>query len=93
MTAPRLVQRGDVYVARLDPVEGSEQGGTRPVIIGRGTRLTGIARQSWLCRALPTGPDAASTRVRHSWLHLKEDWTATRLPWVSKCASLPSPGY
>ena len=33
MTAPRLVQRGDVYVARLDPVEGSEQGGTRPVII------------------------------------------------------------
>jgi mRNA interferase MazF len=27
------VERGDVYDARLDPVEGSEQGGTRPVVI------------------------------------------------------------
>jgi mRNA interferase MazF len=27
------VERGDIYDARLDPVEGSEQGGTRPVVI------------------------------------------------------------
>jgi mRNA interferase MazF len=27
------MKRGDVYDARLEPVEGSEQGGTRPVII------------------------------------------------------------
>jgi mRNA interferase MazF len=27
------MKRGEVYEARLDPVEGSEQGGTRPVII------------------------------------------------------------
>jgi mRNA interferase MazF len=27
------VRRGDVYDARLDSVEGSEQGGTRPVVI------------------------------------------------------------
>jgi mRNA interferase MazF len=27
------VRRGDVYDARLDPVEGSEQAGTRPVIV------------------------------------------------------------
>ncbi len=27
------MQRGEVYDARLEPVEGSEQGGTRPVII------------------------------------------------------------
>ena len=27
------VRRGEVYDARLDPVEGSEQGGTRPVVI------------------------------------------------------------
>lgn len=33
MSAARLVQRGEVYLARLDPAEGSEQGGTRPVII------------------------------------------------------------
>ena len=27
------MKRGEVYLARLDPVEGSEQGGNRPVII------------------------------------------------------------
>ena len=27
------MKRGEVYIARLDPVEGSEQGGNRPVII------------------------------------------------------------
>ena len=27
------MKRGEVYYARLDPVEGSEQAGTRPVII------------------------------------------------------------
>ncbi len=27
------MQRGDVYDARLDPTEGSEQSGTRPVVI------------------------------------------------------------
>ena len=28
-----VLKRGDVVRARLDPVEGSEQGGTRPVVI------------------------------------------------------------
>lgn len=27
------VQRGDVFMASLEPVEGSEQGGTRPVVV------------------------------------------------------------
>lgn len=27
------MNRGEIYDARLDPIEGSEQGGTRPVII------------------------------------------------------------
>jgi mRNA interferase MazF len=27
------MERGEIYDARLDPVEGSEQGGTRPVVI------------------------------------------------------------
>jgi mRNA interferase MazF len=27
------MRRGDVFMARLDPVEGSEQGGARPVVI------------------------------------------------------------
>lgn len=27
------MKRGEIYTARLEPVEGSEQGGTRPVIV------------------------------------------------------------
>lgn len=29
----RVMRRGEVYDARLDPTEGSEQAGTRPVVI------------------------------------------------------------
>lgn len=29
----RSIKRGDIYYADLDPVVGSEQGGTRPVLI------------------------------------------------------------
>ena len=28
-----MVRRGDVYYARLNPIEGSEQQGTRPVVV------------------------------------------------------------
>ncbi|MGE5530499.1 MAG: type II toxin-antitoxin system PemK/MazF family toxin [Bacteroidota bacterium] len=33
MTSKRDYRRGDVVKVRLDPVEGSEQGGTRPVLV------------------------------------------------------------
>lgn len=33
MTSPKDYRRGDVLTVRLDPVEGSEQGGTRPVLV------------------------------------------------------------
>ena len=29
----RKIKRGDIYYAKLDPHIGSEQGGTRPVLI------------------------------------------------------------
>ena len=29
----KLIQRGDIYIANLSPVTGSEQGGIRPVLI------------------------------------------------------------
>ena len=29
----RIIKRGDIYYAELNPVVGSEQGGTRPVLI------------------------------------------------------------
>lgn len=38
------MQRGDVYDARLDPVEGSEQAGTRPVIIVSRDTLNSVLR-------------------------------------------------
>lgn len=27
------IKRGDIYIAKLDPIVGSEQGGTRPVVV------------------------------------------------------------
>lgn len=33
MMEKRIIRRGDIYYAQLDPVVGSEQGGTRPVMI------------------------------------------------------------
>lgn len=33
MKKNRIVYRGEIYFADLDPVEGSEQGGKRPVLI------------------------------------------------------------
>ena len=35
----RNVRRGDIYHADLDPVFGSEQGGYRPVLDRKSTRL------------------------------------------------------
>ena len=33
ITITRIIKRGDIYYAELNPVIGSEQGGTRPVLI------------------------------------------------------------
>lgn len=33
MTDKKIIKRGDIYVANLDPVVGSEQGGIRPVLV------------------------------------------------------------
>ncbi len=29
----RIIRKGDMYYANLDPIKGSEQGGTRPVLV------------------------------------------------------------
>ncbi len=44
----RIIKRGDIYYAELNPVIGSEQGGTKPVLIISNDMGTGIARQSLL---------------------------------------------
>lgn len=44
------MRRGEVYDARLDPIEGSEQGGNRPVII---VSLNAINASSRLVLGVP----------------------------------------
>lgn len=41
-------RRGDIYLANLNPYFGSEQGGTRPVLLLQTTPATSIARPSLL---------------------------------------------
>lgn len=41
MSGPQSYRRGSVWRVRLDPVEGSEQGGTRPVVIISSDLLNG----------------------------------------------------
>ena len=44
----RKIKRGDIYYADLNPVVGSEQGGTRPVLIISNDMGTSIAPRSLL---------------------------------------------
>jgi mRNA interferase MazF len=46
------MNRGEVYDARLEPVEGSEQGGTRPVIIVSRATINTYSPVVWLFPAL-----------------------------------------
>src|SRR5690606_1860143 len=39
-----FVKQGDVYLADLNPVKGSEQAGTRPVLIYQENRLIPVTR-------------------------------------------------
>ena len=69
------MQRGDVYDARLNPVEGSEQGGVRPVIIVSRNSLNSVlntvsivscttsrpTKRLHPTRALVTAPDGGLT--------------------------------
>ena len=41
----RIIKRGDIYYAELNPVIGSEQGGTRPVLIISNDIGTSTARR------------------------------------------------
>lgn len=46
----RMIKRGDIFYAELNPVIGSEQGGTRPVLVISKIRETGTALWSSLRR-------------------------------------------
>jgi len=62
------VRRGEVYDARLDPTEGSEQGGTRPVII---VSRDAINASSQVVLAVPCTTYRPSRRIYPSQILLK----------------------
>ena len=41
----RKIKRGDIYYADLNPVVGSEQGGTRPVLLWSSVFVTLVAKK------------------------------------------------
>ena len=62
------MRRGEVYDARLEPIEGSEQSGTRPVII---VSRDAINKSSPLIIAVPCTTYQASRRIYPSQIIIK----------------------
>jgi len=66
---PLRIRRGDIFIAELDPVEGSEQGGIRPVLMvqnNTGNRFSGnviavVITSKDKRSLLPTHVDLGST--------------------------------
>ena len=54
------MNRGDVYLARLDPTEGSEQSGSRPVVV---VSLDAINRSSPVVIVVPCTSWSAGRRL------------------------------
>ena len=63
-----MPKRGDVYLARLDPHEGSEQGGERPVIV---MSRDSINEYSPVVIIVPTTDRANKRRIYPSHVILK----------------------
>lgn len=62
------IRRGDVYVARLNPAEGSEQAGERPVVV---VSRDAINRSSPVVVIVPVTDRANKTRIYPSHVILK----------------------
>lgn len=62
------MKRGDIYDARLDPTEGSEQAGTRPVVI---VSRDAINRASSVVLAVPCTTYRAGRRLYPSQVLLR----------------------
>lgn len=62
------MKRGDVYLARLDPTEGSEQAGTRPVIL---VSRDAINRASPVVLVIPCTTYRANRRIYPSQVLLR----------------------
>ena len=50
----RTIRRGDIFMADLNPIIGSEQGGIRPVLIlSNNLGNTGVSPQLTVCQSRP----------------------------------------
>ena len=64
------IRRGDIFIADLDPVQGSEQGGVRPVVIvqnDRGNRFSPTV----ICAAM-TSRIGKNDLPTHVWVSAKD---------------------
>lgn len=64
------ITRGDIYIADLNPVQGSEQGGVRPVVIvqnDRGNRFSPTV----ICAAM-TSQLSKNDLPTHVWISAKD---------------------
>ena len=60
----RIIRRGDVFYAELNPVVGSEQGGTRPVLII--SNNTGNRHSSYHCSDYE--PSTRKSKITNTYL-------------------------
>lgn len=61
-----MIRRGNVYDARLDPTEGSEQAGARPVIIVSRDAINNASPVVLAVPARPIGPGDAFRPAMYS---------------------------
>lgn len=73
--------RGDVFTARLDPTEGSEQAGTRPVVV---VSRDAINANSPVVVVVPVTDAANVKRVYPSHAHLGKDTGGLKIDSIVK---------
>ena len=64
------VRRGDIFIADLDPVMGSEQGGVRPVVIVQNNRGNHFS-PTVICAAMTSRP-GKSDLPTHVWVSARD---------------------
>jgi len=76
------MNRGDVYEAVLNPAQGSEQAGTRPVVI---VSRDAINRTSPVIIIVPLTKRANKTRILPSQVEIKKDEGGVTMDSVALC--------
>lgn len=77
--------RGDIFLARLDPVEGSEQAGIRPVVI---VTRDAINANSPVVVVIPLTDAANPKRIYPSHVWLPKASGGLRMDSIAKCEQI-----